>query len=201
MWLEGKNLKSLIRFHSANKIDNYNRGVEGRKKKKSKGNYRISQNIRIINVFLESLLSGSFPSLGVTLPHLPRMPSTTVLVPGPAVGAAPILIWSSSCVFWPPVSTAIRTIAFVCVCELSMSFYIFHIHRVCLVDCVGLICSLYSWRESFGCSSLAALPLGFNCGFISTSACGSFTGVYSWGCLKGFGSAPMRARCRGGADA
>ena len=28
MWLEGKNLKSLIRFHSANKIDNYNRGVK-----------------------------------------------------------------------------------------------------------------------------------------------------------------------------
>jgi len=36
MWLEGKNLKSLIRFHSANKIDNYNRGVEGRKKKNPK---------------------------------------------------------------------------------------------------------------------------------------------------------------------
>ena len=31
--------------------------------KKSKIIYRISQNIRIINVFLESLLSESFPSL------------------------------------------------------------------------------------------------------------------------------------------
>jgi len=29
-----ENLKSLIRFHSANKIDNYNRG--GRKEKKNK---------------------------------------------------------------------------------------------------------------------------------------------------------------------
>ena len=48
------------------KFDNYNRG--GKKgKKKSKRIYRTSQNIRIINVFLESLLSGSFPSLGVTV--------------------------------------------------------------------------------------------------------------------------------------
>ena len=53
-----------------------------------------------------------------------------------------------------------------------MSFYIFHRHRVCLVDHVDLICSLYSWWEGFGSSSLATLPLGFNCGFISTSACG-----------------------------
>ena len=41
----------------------------GEKKKKFKRIYRTSQNIRIINVFLESLLSESFPSLGVTV-HL-----------------------------------------------------------------------------------------------------------------------------------
>ena len=52
-----------------------------------------------------------------------------------------------------------------------MSFYILHRHSVCLVDCVDLICSLYSWWEGFGSSSLATLPLGFNCGFISTSDC------------------------------
>ena len=40
-------------------------GREKRKKKKSKRIYRTSQKIRIINVFLESLLSASFPSLGV----------------------------------------------------------------------------------------------------------------------------------------
>ena len=40
-----------------------------KKDKKSKKIYRTSQNIRIINVFLESLLSESFPSLGVTV-HL-----------------------------------------------------------------------------------------------------------------------------------
>jgi len=45
-----------------------------------------------------------------------------------------------------------------------MAFYIFHRHRVCLVDHVDLICSLYSWWEGFESSSLAALPLGFNCG-------------------------------------
>ena len=62
-------LKSLIRFHSANKIDNYNReGKEGRKrKKKSKRIYRTGQNIKIINVFHASLLSESFPMLGVTV--------------------------------------------------------------------------------------------------------------------------------------
>ena len=59
-----------------------------------------------------------------------------------------------------------------------MAFYVFHRHRVCFVDRVDLICSLYSWWEGLG-SSLATLPLGFNCGFISTSACGLFTGICS----------------------
>ena len=40
-----------------------------KKRKKSKRIYRTSRNIRIINVFLESLLSKSFPLLGVTV-HL-----------------------------------------------------------------------------------------------------------------------------------
>ena len=47
-----------------------------------------------------------------------------------------------------------------------MSFYICHRYRVCLVDHVDLICSLYSWSEGFESSSVATLPLGFNCGFI-----------------------------------
>ena len=58
-----------------------------------------------------------------------------------------------------------------------MTFYIFHRHRICLVDRVDLICSLYSWWEGFALSSIATLPLGFNCGFISTSTCGLSTGV------------------------
>ena len=43
-----------------------------------------------------------------------------------------------------------------------MSFYMFHRHRVSLVDHVDLICSLYNWWEGFGSSSLVTLPLGFN---------------------------------------
>ena len=45
-------------------------------------------------------------------PPLPRMPSNTVLISVPAVGAAQILIWSYTCVFLPPMSTAIRASAF-----------------------------------------------------------------------------------------
>ena len=63
--------------------------------------------------------------------------------------------------------------------ELTMFFYIFYRHRVSLVGCMDLICSLYSWWEGFGSSSLATPPLGFNCDFISTSACESSTGVCS----------------------
>ena len=98
-------------------------------------------------------------------PHLPRMPSNTMLVSGSAVGTAQILIWFYSCVFLPPMSTAIRTSAFSFVGALNNLVYI--PQRVCLVDHVDLACSLYSWWEGFGCSSLATLPLGFNSGFIS----------------------------------
>ena len=52
------------------------------------------------------------------------MPSNTVLVSGPAVGAAQILIWSYSCVFLPPMSTAIRTSAFSFVGALNDLLYI-----------------------------------------------------------------------------
>ena len=64
-----KKLISLIGFPSANKIENYNRGGNKgeKKRKKSKRIYRTSQKIRIINV--ESLLSESFPALGITV-HL-----------------------------------------------------------------------------------------------------------------------------------
>ena len=123
-------------------------------------------------------------------PHLPRMPSNTVLISGPALGAAWILIWSysvCSCLQCPQVSQLVHFLLW----ELSMSFYTFHRQTVCLVNHVDLICSLYSWWEGFG-SSLATLPLGFNCGFISTSTCGSSSRVYSWGCPGGLGFAPVR---------
>ena len=61
--------------------------------------------------------------------------------------------------------------------ELSVAFYIFHRHRICLVDHADLIYSLYSLQEDSGSSSLATLPLGFNCGFISTFTCWLSAGV------------------------
>ena len=82
-----------------------------------------------------------------------------------------------------------------------MTFNIFHRRGVCLVDHMDLICSLYSWWEGFGSSSLATLPLSVNCGFISSSALGSSTGVCSFGCPGGLGFAPVRDRCGGGAAA
>ena len=48
------------------------------KRKNSKRIYRTSQNIRIIKVFLESLLSKSFCSLGVTV-HLTSLGSPPTL--------------------------------------------------------------------------------------------------------------------------
>ena len=44
-------------------------GGKEKKEKKSKRIYRTSQKVRIINVFLESLLSEYFPMLGITV-HL-----------------------------------------------------------------------------------------------------------------------------------
>ena len=84
------------------------------------------------------------------------MPSNTVLVSGPAVEAAQILIWSYSCVFQPPMSTTIKINVFSFVGALNVLLYS---HRVFLIDCVDLICSLYSWWEGFR-SSLAIYPWG-----------------------------------------
>ena len=54
-------------------------------------------------------------------PHLPRTPSNTVLVSGPAVGAAQTLIWSYSSV---SLSTAIITSVFSFVGTLNDLLYI-----------------------------------------------------------------------------
>ena len=56
-------------------------------------------------------------------PHLLRMPSNTVLVSGPAVGAVRILIWSYSYVFLPKISTAIRITVFSFVGALNVLLY------------------------------------------------------------------------------
>ena len=113
--------------------------------------------------------------------------------------AAQILIWSysmCSCLQGPQLSELVRFLLW----DLSMSF-MYSIDRVCLVDCVELTGSLYSWWEGFVSYSLVTLPLGYNCDFISTFVCGSSAGVCSSGCPEGLGFAPVRARCGGGAAA
>ena len=170
---------SMCRVFSwnANEIDNHKVRQRGRKKKKIQkklwNNSKQNNNkcFPWVTAVMVLSLSGCHSP-----PHLPRMLTNSVLVSVPAVGVSQILIWSYSCVFLPPMSTAIRASVFL-LWELSMTFHIFHWHRVCLVDHVDLISSLYSWWEGFGASSLAILPLGFNCGFISTSTCGLSTGV------------------------
>ena len=168
MWLRGKKkLKSLIRFHCANKSFNYN-GVGEKMEKRDKGTPKNLQNKSkhendkcfswVTAVRILSLAGSHSP------PHLPRMPSNTVLISGPAVGAAQILIWSYSCMFLPPMSTAIRASAF--------SF-------------VGKC--LYSWVGRFWVFFLSHTALGFNCGFISTSTCGSPTGAAPEAVLEDLG--------------
>jgi len=52
--------------------------------KKEKKIYKTSQNIRIVNVFPESLLLESFPSLGVTVQLTSLGCPPTLLISGPA---------------------------------------------------------------------------------------------------------------------
>ena len=73
---------------------------------------KVIQKIRVLDVFLESLLSESFPALGVRVHLISLGCPLTLLISEPAVGLAQILIWSCSCVLLPPMSTAIRTSAF-----------------------------------------------------------------------------------------
>ena len=203
---EEKKFKNLIRFHSANKIGNYNRG--GRKKKRrKKERERIQKNLQnkskhknkkyfswVIPVRVLSLSGSHSP------PHLPRMPSNTVLISGPAVGAAQILIWSRSSVFLPSMSADIRTSAFSFVGALNDLFYIPETQ------------SLDSWL----CGSnlqLAPLVGRFWVFFLSHTAPGFQLWCYfhlcmwvvHWGLLLRLpwrsGSAPVRARGGGGAAA
>ena len=73
--------------------------TEGDKNEKKNPKESTEQVKTIINVFLESLPSESFPPCWESgPPHYPRRPSNTVLISGPAVGAAQALIWSDLCV-------------------------------------------------------------------------------------------------------
>ena len=82
--------KSLIGFHRA--IKSTTTTEEEKKVEKRKKIPKILQNkskIRIINAVLESLLSSVLSLAGShSPPCVPRMPSNTVLISGPAVRAA-----------------------------------------------------------------------------------------------------------------
>ena len=198
-WGKKKKLKSFIRFQSANKIDNYNRGREkkGEKIQKNLQNKSKRTNSKCFSwITAIRVLSLAWVTVHLTTLGCPP----TLCWSLTCCGAALILIWSYSCVFLPPMSIAIRTSAFSFVGALNDLLYI-SIDRVYLVNHKDLICSLYSRWEGFGSSSLATLPLGSNCGFISTSAYGLSTGVWSWGFPGGLGFAPVTARCGGGTAA
>ena len=128
------------------------------------------------------------------------MPSNTVLISGPAVGAAQILTWSYSRVFLPPMSTATGTSASSFVGALSGLLYTPETQRLPSWSC-GFNLKLVQLVGRFWIFFHSHTAPEFNCGFISTSVCGSPTGVCSWGCPGGLGSAPVRARCGGGAAA
>ena len=122
---EKKRLKILISFHSANKIDNYHKGGWGDQKRKiqknpqSKSKHKNNKCFTWVTAVRILFLTGSHRP-----PHLPRMLST-VLISGPAVGAANILSWSYSYVFClqgPQLSELVHFLLW----ELSMTFYIFH---------------------------------------------------------------------------
>ena len=110
---EKKMLKNLIRFHSANKINNYNQG--GKKGKKEKIQKNLQKKSKHKNIKCFSWVT-AVRVLSLTGSHsplpLPRMPSNSVLISGPAVKAAQILICSYPSVFLPPMSTAIRSSVF-----------------------------------------------------------------------------------------
>jgi len=111
-----------------------------------------------------------------------------------------LLIWSYSCVFLPLKSATIRNSTFSFMAVLNDLLYI--PYTQCLPSWLcGFNLQLVQLVEGFGSFSLATLPLGFNYVFISTSTCGSSTGVCSWGCRGGLGFIPVRARCGGGAAA
>ena len=147
MWLRKKRkkkLKSLVRFHSANKIENYNRGGEILKNLPDKSKHNNNKCFSWLTAVRVLSLTGSHSPL-----HLPTMPSKLYWYLDLLWGqlrfqSAPAPL--CSCLPCPQLSELVHFLLW----ELSMTFYTFHRHSVCLVDRVGLICSLYSWWEGLG---------------------------------------------------
>ena len=102
-----------------------------------------SQNIRIIYVFLEPLLSESFPLMKVTvnLTSLGCLPTLDLSWEQMRFYYGPTPV--CSCLKCPQLSELVCFLLW----EHSVTFYIFHRNRVCLADCVDLIWSLYNrWK-------------------------------------------------------
>ena len=120
---KGGNDKHLIGFLCTNKLTTTTEGGKGEKNPKDSG--ERSQKLRIINVFLESLLSESFPLLGVIvhLTFLGGPPTLSCPDLCTCSGGTQILILSYSCVFLPPVSAAFRASAFSFVGTLNVLLY------------------------------------------------------------------------------
>ena len=117
MWLrKTTKLKSFIGFHSANKINNYNRWGTKRKKKnlQNKSKIKIKKCFSWVSAVRVLSLAGSHSPL-----YLPRITANILLTSGPAVGEAHILIWSSSCVFLPPVSDSVGLEWGLRICNIS----------------------------------------------------------------------------------
>ena len=152
-------------------------GERKRKRKKtSKRIYRVSQNI--INVFLESLLSESFPSLGLTV-HLSSLGALQHRAGlWVCCGAAQVLTWSCPSVLLPPVAPAVRTGVFLW-WERPAPVRLPQTQRLPGGSCGFNLQLIQPGGGRLGSSSSAPLPLGFSCGSISTSACGLSTGVCS----------------------
>ena len=96
-------------------------------------------------------------------PYLPRMPSNTVLLSGPAVGAGQILIWFYSCVSLPAMSTAVRASVFP-LWARSMAFSISHRQSPPGWSC-GFHLQLAQLEGWFGVSFLSHAAPGFQSWF------------------------------------
>ena len=146
------------------------RGIQKNLQNKSKNKNNVFSWVTAVRVLS---LSGSHSPT-----YLPRMPSNTVLISGPAVGAAQILIWSYSCVFLPPMSTALRASAFYFVGALNGLLYILSTQ------------DLLSWSCGFNLQ-LVQLVGGFLVFFLSHTAPGFelwfyfhlYIWVVNWGLL------------------
>ena len=107
--------RSLNRFNSTKKsTTTTKRGRKGKRKKKIQKQLQKKSKYKD-NRYISWMSAVSVLSLAArhSLPHLPRMPSNTGLISGPAVETAQILIWSYSfCVFLPPMFTVVRTSVF-----------------------------------------------------------------------------------------